>query len=370
MEGVEVGLAAEHTSGDGPQTVKTQRPDRTWKLSGTTQALQLIKDWQPDVIMQNGVEDPSIEDALLSRTPAVLFAHGYYGTCLSGRKRFSSPRLTVCHRRFGTACLALYLPRRCGGLSLATAAHRFWLQRERRSLLSRYRYILVASRAMKNEYLVNGVPLERIRIAPLFVESPSGAATEVNVKRNRRAPILMLSRLEKDKGYRQLIEACRLAQPRLDWPLKLILAGIGETADVRELAERHGVSVTLPGWVNASQRTDLLRRCAVLAVPSVWPEPFGIVGIEAASEGLPAVGFLSGGIGDWLVDGVSGMGAPGEVPSSGELADALVRALGDEARYQSLCKGAREVSARFSPDTHLRVLLRTLEDATRTRPSG
>ncbi len=46
---------------------------------------------------------------------------------------------------------------------------------------------------------------------------------------------------------------------------------------------------------------------SIVAVPSVWPEPFGIVGIEGFAAGRPAVASRIGGIGDWLDDGVSGL---------------------------------------------------------------
>jgi len=37
-------------------------------------------------------------------------------------------------------------------------------------------------------------------------------------------------------------------------------------------------------------------------MPSIWPEPFGKVGIEAMSVGRPVIGTSGGGISDWLID--------------------------------------------------------------------
>ena len=56
---------------------------------------------------------------------------------------------------------------------------------------------------------------------------------------------------------------------------------------------------------------------AVLAVPSVWPEPFGLVGLEAAARGVPAVAFDTGGIRQWLHHQISGLLVP---PSGGHAA--------------------------------------------------
>jgi glycosyltransferase involved in cell wall biosynthesis len=75
-------------------------------------------------------------------------------------------------------------------------------------------------------------------------------------------------------------------------------------------------------------------------VPSVWPEPFGLVGPEAAAYGVPAAAYAVGGIPDWLQDGVNGHLAPGNPPMAAGLADAIVNCLGDPAHYEQLRRGA------------------------------
>lgn len=39
-----------------------------------------------------------------------------------------------------------------------------------------------------------------------------------------------------------------------------------------------------------------MERCGHLVIPNLWPEPFGLVGLEAAQYGVPAVSFAVGGI--------------------------------------------------------------------------
>ena len=50
----------------------------------------------------------------------------------------------------------------------------------------------------------------------------------------------------------------------------------------------------------------MIRSASIVAVPSLWPEPFGLIGLEAAVHGVPAVAFDVGGIREWLHDGVNG----------------------------------------------------------------
>ena len=57
-------------------------------------------------------------------------------------------------------------------------------------------------------------------------------------------------------------------------------------------------------------RAALFARASLVAIPSLWPEPFGLVGLEAAQFGVPAVAFDVGGIGEWLTDGGNGILVP------------------------------------------------------------
>jgi glycosyltransferase involved in cell wall biosynthesis len=106
-----------------------------------------------------------------------------------------------------------------------------------------------------------------------------------------------------------------------------------------------------------------MRQADLLAVPSVWPEPFGLVGIEAGCVGLPAVAFAVGGIPDWLAPGESGELAGGRPPTVAGLAEALVRALADPLHWQRLRLGAWHMAQRFTPEKHVAQVEQVLERA-------
>ena len=74
----------------------------------------------------------------------------------------------------------------------------------------------------------------------------------------------------------------------------------------------------------------------MLVVPSLWPEPFGLVGLEAARHRLPVAAFAVGGIPDWLRPGVNGYLAPGDPPTPGGLADAIIACLKDPETHARL----------------------------------
>ena len=96
--------------------------------------------------------------------------------------------------------------------------------------------------------------------------------------------------------------------------------------------------------MRSSPRADLL------VVPSLWPEPFGLVGLEAARHRLPVAAFAVGGIPDWLRPGVNGYLAPGDPPTPGGLADAIIACLRIRKRTLA-CATARVLSRPSSAST-------------------
>jgi glycosyltransferase involved in cell wall biosynthesis len=124
-----------------------------------------------------------------------------------------------------------------------------------------------------------------------------------------------------------------------------------------------GVPTDFPGWVEAEGRLELLRNADVLIVPSLWPEPFGMVGVEAASVGVPAVAYRAGGIVDWLRPGVTGELAEGF--GSRTLALALERALRDPQHHHRLRLGAWHAAHEFGGQRHVSGLETFFSDLSR-----
>ena len=106
-------------------------------------------------------------------------------------------------------------------------------------------------------------------------------------------------------------------------------------------------------WLRGDERWSRLRRAAVLAVPSTWPEPFGLVGLEAAALGVPAVAFDVGGIREWLRPGVNGYLVPGDPPRVSAFAEALVRVFSNAAELKAMGRRAVSVARDLSLDRHL-----------------
>jgi glycosyltransferase involved in cell wall biosynthesis len=366
--GHEVAVLYERAESAGRETIDGRVAGLTaWcvETAGLDAALRDADRWRPDAAYVQGHESPAVEEAVAGRFPAVLFAHNYHGTCISGTKRHALPSARPCIRRFGWGCVVRYYPCRCGGLDPRTLWRLYGLQRRRRALLPRYRAVAVSSQHMVEEYRRHGVPEDRLHLLPYFTPGletdPGPPPPRLHVAGSPADRVLMVGRLTDLKGGVILTEAVRQAQALLSRPLHLTVAGDGpERPAMEAAAARAGLRAAFTGWVGAARRAELMREADLLAVPSVWPEPFGLVGVEAGRVGLPAAAFDVGGVRDWLRPGASGELAPGDPPTANGLAAAINRALADPERLNRLRAGAWEVARGFTPEKHLDGLERIL----------
>jgi glycosyltransferase involved in cell wall biosynthesis len=341
--------------GAGTEGTPIAPPDvPTWGLAGSDRGsvFRAVEAWAPEVVFSHGMASPADEGAVLDRFPTVLFAHGHQATCVSGSRTHAFPTLRPCDKKFGPGCLVHYFPRRCGGLNPVTMLRLYRRASRRSAALSRYAAVVVASRYMADEYRAHGVPDDRLCLAPLF---PTGQVpSPVLPDHPPTDRVLFVGRLYPDKGAGLVVEAVAGAADRLGRPLTLVVAGEGpERAGMEARAARRNVRAEFHGWVGPDRRVDLMRGADLLAVPSLCPETFGLVGVEAGCVGLPAVGFAVGGIPDWLVPGVSGELAPGDPPTGPGLAEAIARALADPAHLRRLSVGAWERAHTFSREAHV-----------------
>jgi glycosyltransferase involved in cell wall biosynthesis len=73
-----------------------------------------------------------------------------------------------------------------------------------------------------------------------------------------------------------------------------------------------GAQVQLIGEVNDEKKRQFLAGAAALLFPIDWPEPFGLVMIEAMACGTPVIAFKSGSEPEVIDDGITGFVVPGE----------------------------------------------------------
>jgi glycosyltransferase involved in cell wall biosynthesis len=71
------------------------------------------------------------------------------------------------------------------------------------------------------------------------------------------------------------------------------------------------------GEITDAQKSEFLSRAIALIVPIDWPEPFGLVMIEAMACGAPVIAFNRGAVPELIEDGITGFVVEDETSAIG-----------------------------------------------------
>lgn len=142
--------------------------------------------------------------------------------------------------------------------------------------------------------------------------------------------VAFLGRLSPEKGPEEAIDIARDAGVPLRIAAKVPRR---ERKYFKEKLEPRidGQQVKLTGEVDENTKEKFLAGASALLFPIDWPEPFGLVMIEAMACGTPVIGFRNGSVPEVIEDGVSGFivddkaGAVEAIKRIGELDRAKVR---------------------------------------------
>ncbi|BBO02032.1 glycosyltransferase involved in cell wall biosynthesis [Bradyrhizobium huanghuaihaiense] len=123
--------------------------------------------------------------------------------------------------------------------------------------------------------------------------------------------LAFLGRLTAEKGPEAAIRIARAVQMPLRIAAKIPRA---ETAYFKKKLEPEidGETVQLIGEVDELRKQPFLAGASALLFPIDWPEPFGLVMIEAMACGTPVIAYRSGSVPEVVEDGVTGFIVDGE----------------------------------------------------------
>ena len=268
----------------------------------------LVAKFRPDAIYVHKLADPRVLEALLAAdTPLVRMVHDHDLYCMRSYKYNYFTR-AVCTRALSPYCVfpcgASIARNRENGFPLKWVSYA--AKKKEIELNRHFDRVIVGSAYMKQELLRNGFAEDKIEIHPPATNVDDAAAGSTFSSRNL---IVYAGQLVRGKGVDVLLEA--LAQVLV--PFECVIAGEGHhRARCEALCRKFGLEnrVRFAGFVPQEQLKQFYGEASVAVLSSVWPEPFGAVGLEAMRYGLPVVAFDAGGIKEWLMDGHNGFLVP------------------------------------------------------------
>lgn len=314
---------------------------------------QALSNFAPVIAMVHALYHPELVQWLARRVPTLAYVHGPYVVC-PGSAKYLRTGQRVCRVSPGAKCLVYaQLEKCCWGRN--PVKHLRLLQRTRRfvQVYSSLNTVLVGSQYMAGLLRDANVASGTIAVLQPFLADDQLRPSEPV---NDPPRILFAGRLVEEKGLGHLLQA--LSQLTIEY--ELIVAGSGPgRAGYQELAAKLGISskVKFADHLDRREMREAYRSCSLVVIPSLWPEPFGRVGPEAAVHARPSIAYDVGGVAEWIEDGVSGFLVDrGDVAA---LADRIARLLADPALCARMGGNARDKAlATWNPAGHVRELSR------------
>lgn len=220
---------------------------------------------------------------------------------------------------------------------------------DRRRFALAFANVLCVSNAIREALAAEAhIPRDNLRVVYNGIDPAAFPYRERSVALDGdRLRLLYAGSLFPHKGVHTAVEAMAvLARAGCLRDTTLAIVGSGRPDYEEHLAtlvQAQGLldHVHFLGRVSREEMPALLDRFDVLVFPSAWPEPLARMTQEAMASGLAVVGTTTGGTGEILEEGVTGLTfAPGDAAM---LADRILELRGDSALFRRLTRNARAV---------------------------
>ncbi len=247
------------------------------------------------------------------------------------------------------------------------------LFRDRAALEDKIRradFIVCISAFHREFYLNHGARPEQLMLAYCGIDVSHFQPKGRQARAGKAIRILSSGRLVEKKGFRYLIEACRLLSNRGE-EYECIIGGSGPLEEMlsKQVAEL-GLSdrITVTGEpITQEKLPEFMRTGDIYCLPCVWASDSDADGLpqmlmEAMACGLPVISTPVTGIPDLVIDGETGLLV--QPKSAEQLADALCTLLRDRQLRQRLAQQGRAfVTEQFNIKTSLDPLVRRFRTA-------
>jgi glycosyltransferase involved in cell wall biosynthesis len=271
------------------------------KVQGASELLAAAKSLKLDILHIHA----TLFDKMPTNLPIVYTVHTNAPHCPGGSLYLSRSE-APCPRSYSlTGCFVNHFTEHCGSIRPQKMLAGFRRRHLESQILPRSQIVAV-SNFIKQKMLNSGYDGDNIEVLHNFVTVPS-ETVEAESLHNGETPIfLYFGRLQPNKGVQWLIKSfAQTAQPS-----RLVIAGSGTMEQqLKKLAVDCGVSgrVSFFGWMDNADLGKIIKTATAVVVPSLWPEPFGLVAIEAGAAEKPVIASSAGALSEIVEHEITGI---------------------------------------------------------------
>lgn len=297
---------------------------------------------------------------LRGECPSIYTLHVHSSYCPSNSK-YLAARGVCCEREISyLGCTWGHLVDGCGSRRpqniIRNLQYSHW---ELETLKKRRIPVIANSDYVRRQLIKNGLPPEQTVTLRCGTPMPKSATEPLTIETHQNQRILFAGRIVPDKGLSWLLEALA----KTDRRIHLDIAGEGWAQPrMKKLANQLGLSnrVTWHGWCNGEKLDVLYQQCFAVVFPSVWPEPAGLITLEASARYRPVIASSVGGIPEHMRDGKTGILVPAN--DIKKLAAAITELATNYQKSRSMGEqGHAWFLAEFTMDTHVQRLQKIYE---------
>ncbi len=245
------------------------------------QIKRIYKKENPDILHINNLYHLSLAPLQASEKPFLLDVHDYWPVCFSkdlfkDDRKFclqkENWRCSIClAKKFNFPAEPLFVP----NLYIESSI--------KRKTLSKAKTIVCHSDFVRKRLEERGYESEVIPY-PYFGKKFLG-----DKKNNKPLGLLFVGRLDHKKGADILLKVANDLKNKLDFRIDVI--GEGE---LKNILDREDLNIFIHGFLG-DEKYKFFEEADMLLAPSRWPEPFGIVALEAMEYKVPIITLNSSG---------------------------------------------------------------------------
>lgn len=250
--------------------MKAYRAMRDWiRNNDTPRTVYHLHGWQQ-------ILSPAIFTALrpvAKRT--LLHAHDYFLVCPNGGQMNYATNSACTLRPMSSRCVSTNCDKRNFG-------HKIWrvgrqgIRNLMNDLAGSDVRIALIQRGMTDVFMRAGVPASNL----LSIPNPCVPFSSKRIAAESNKEFQFVGRIVAEKGIEAFLAAARLAGV----PVRIMGDG-----PLREPLAVKYPEFIFEGWCSRERVSELARNARMLVMPSLYPEPFGLVIPEAVSSGIPVI---------------------------------------------------------------------------------